>query len=369
LISHDVDSQAADATLTPDQVGAFVLGQASEKIVALSGVDGAALREYLEQVDPGAWTRRALLVPLSRSPKSQEIVEQIIAKLAETALRMWPVWYTDVDFGQCRDDRLGRLATGIIASTAAQEVAGASTVWADRAAKLALSGTMPRVASTPQEIELAQLSRVISRSGLTIVADFGAAADWRECAAAVVRAIEWTAKHSGGAVVALFDELPPAESPFDRILYNSRKVIRVCDTASGSSIVEPNDESSWIAPWRGMPHPLSDIEKRLGKAIMSDGELAPLFGFNQPVETVRGSRPKVDLLWSEGRLVVEIDGYESHCGRRAFMDDRHRDYELMLSGFLVLRLANEEIAQDCEKAVDKIRDLVRLRQAQFLGED
>ena len=78
---------------------------------------------------------------------------------------------------------------------------------------------------------------------------------------------------------------------------------------------------------------------------------------------MRGSRPKVDLVWADGQLVVEIDGYESHGNRAAFMYDRHRDYELALSGYTVLRLANDEIAQDIEKAIEKIRDLVKLRRA------
>jgi very-short-patch-repair endonuclease len=38
-----------------------------------------------------------------------------------------------------------------------------------------------------------------------------------------------------------------------------------------------------------------------------------------------------------------------------------RDYELTLSGYTVLRIANHEIAQDIAKAIEKIRDLVRLR--------
>jgi very-short-patch-repair endonuclease len=63
-------------------------------------------------------------------------------------------------------------------------------------------------------------------------------------------------------------------------------------------------------------------------------------------------------MWTEGRLVVELDGYGSHGNRAAFMYDRHRDYELTLSGYTVLRLSNDEIAQDIEKAIEKIRDLV-----------
>jgi very-short-patch-repair endonuclease len=40
----------------------------------------------------------------------------------------------------------------------------------------------------------------------------------------------------------------------------------------------------------------------------------------------------------------------------------------MLSGYTVLRLANDEVAQDFGRAVEKIRDLVRLRRAQMKEE-
>jgi len=110
---------------------------------------------------------------------------------------------------------------------------------------------------------------------------------------------------------------------------------------------------------------LSLTEQRLSKAIAVDTELSPLFAFNVFVETVRGSRPKVDLLWKAGRLVIELDGYLDHGSRAAFMYDRHRDYELSLSGFTVLRLANEEIAQDIGKALEKIRDMVQLCRARM----
>ena len=107
--------------------------------------------------------------------------------------------------------------------------------------------------------------------------------------------------------------------------------------------------------WAAVSSP-SETEQRLAKALANDLELAPLFCYNQCVETVRGSRPRVDLVWTEGRLIVELDGYADHGTRLAFMHDRHRDYELTLSGYTVLRLANDEIAQDIGKAIDKIRE-------------
>jgi very-short-patch-repair endonuclease len=38
-----------------------------------------------------------------------------------------------------------------------------------------------------------------------------------------------------------------------------------------------------------------------------------------------------------------------------------------LSGYTVLRIANDEVKQDFGRAIEKIRDLVRLRRSQIRG--
>jgi very-short-patch-repair endonuclease len=187
----------------------------------------------------------------------------------------------------------------------------------------------------------------------------------------LTHALEEIAQHSRTAVVVLFPELPPFDSAFDRILYGARRVI--ADVEAGTPIPQPEAAATvgpeaWLAPWRGAPHPLSEIERRLAAMLHEDVELASLFRFNWYVDTVRGSRPKVDLVWTDGRLVVELDGYPDHTTRRAFIGDRHRDYELALSGYTVLRLANDEVVRDFGRAVEKIRDLVRLRRSQMRQE-
>ncbi len=76
----------------------------------------------------------------------------------------------------------------------------------------------------------------------------------------------------------------------------------------------------------------------------------------------------MDLLWTAGKVVVEVDGYQHHGHRQAFSADRRRDYELTVSGYLVLRLPHDEVLDDVELAVEKIRDMVRFRQAHPLTE-
>jgi len=358
-----------DQKLPSREAAEFVLGAPAGLVLALGGIDGECLRVLLDEVEPKRCDRRALFARIAPAPTTEMIVEQIIDLLAETARRLWPIWFTDVSFGGCRNDMLGRLAAGVIARTAAKEIAGLSPLWAEAAARLALDNCPPRVTGTLPAIELAQLALAISRSGLVLVADVNAVRTGPNPTAAV-HALEWIAQHSQGAVVALFHELPPNEPPFDRILYGAR---RMMTGGAEPGITQPDatgtaDAGPWIAPWRGLPHPLSEIEQRLAKLLGADAELAPLFSFNQTIDTVRGSRPKVDLVWTDGRLVVELDGYGSHGNRAAFMYDRHRDYELTLSGYTVLRLSNDEVALDCAKAMEKIRDLVRLRWAQITQE-
>ncbi|WP_245298679.1 DUF559 domain-containing protein, partial [Methylobacterium platani] len=46
-----------------------------------------------------------------------------------------------------------------------------------------------------------------------------------------------------------------------------------------------------------------------------------------------GRQPRVDLLCTRHRIVVELDGPE-HQASPKFGDDRHRDYELTVAGYL-----------------------------------
>ena len=360
-------SASPGTPLLADAVAEFVLGAPKASVLALGGIDGESLRALFDRVEPAPNGRRVLFARITPAPTTEAIVEQAIGVLVETARRLWPLWFTNVSFAGCRSDTLGRLTAGVIAHNAAEEIAGLSPSWAEAATRLALDGRPPRVQGALAPTELAQLVLAISRSGLVLLADVGDAAQTGPNPAALVHGLEWIAHHSHAAVVALFPELPANEPPFDRIFYGARRVIA---EAAQPQLIEPAatgtaDDGLWIAPWRGLPHPLSEIEQRLAKVLNADTELAPLFSFNRTIATIRGSRPKVDLVWTEGRLVIELDGYGSHGNRLAFMYDRHRDFELTLSGYTVLRLANDEVAQDYGKAIEKIRDLVRLRRSQI----
>jgi very-short-patch-repair endonuclease len=68
-------------------------------------------------------------------------------------------------------------------------------------------------------------------------------------------------------------------------------------------------------------------------------------------------------------VIVELDGYADHSLRDAFERDRHRDYELLMSGYQVLRITNFEVERDLEAAVGKIRDVVNLKRGVAIAEE
>jgi very-short-patch-repair endonuclease len=117
-----------------------------------------------------------------------------------------------------------------------------------------------------------------------------------------------------------------------------------------------------VWPVQGRPHPYSPGEQLLARKLGDEPTLGPLFTFNQRVRTRFENDFLVDLVWPAGKVVVEVDGYEHHGNRYAFSLDRRRDYELTVSGYLVLRLPHDEVMADIELAIEKIRDVVRLRE-------
>lgn len=108
----------------------------------------------------------------------------------------------------------------------------------------------------------------------------------------------------------------------------------------------------------GAPHPKSESERLLHRALSADTELRALFKYNQRVATRCQSSPIVDLLWDAGRLVIEIDG-DDHRGQFKYREDRKRDRELLLSGYRVVRIVDSWVLDQCDAVVEQIREIVR----------
>jgi very-short-patch-repair endonuclease len=59
--------------------------------------------------------------------------------------------------------------------------------------------------------------------------------------------------------------------------------------------------------------------------------------------TQYGTKPRVDFIWHDQRLVVEVDGWEAHRTRVAFQQDRTTTNALQLQGLVVLRYTHDDV--------------------------
>lgn len=61
-----------------------------------------------------------------------------------------------------------------------------------------------------------------------------------------------------------------------------------------------------------------------------------------------------DAVWLEHRIVLEVDGFASHGGRRAFHADRRRDQEVAAHGYLPLRASWPQLTGEPEALVARL---------------
>jgi len=67
-----------------------------------------------------------------------------------------------------------------------------------------------------------------------------------------------------------------------------------------------------------------------------------------------------DFLWPEARLVVEVDGFQSHGTFKAFKGDRRRDVDLMLDRFRVARFTWDDVVNDPAGTAARIKGLIEV---------
>jgi very-short-patch-repair endonuclease len=79
----------------------------------------------------------------------------------------------------------------------------------------------------------------------------------------------------------------------------------------------------------------------------------------KPEVNVRVGPFIVDFLWPAARLVVEVDGWDSHGTRTAFEEDRRRDTQLKLLGYEVIRFTWRQLVDDPAGVAVGLRELLR----------
>ncbi len=84
-------------------------------------------------------------------------------------------------------------------------------------------------------------------------------------------------------------------------------------------------------------------------------ELCATHGLPLPETQVRIGRYRVDFLWRDFGLIVEIDDRASHDGYIAFHDDRVRDRAMSALGLDVLRFTSNEVMRERAKVARQLR--------------
>ena len=261
----EVDLKNLTGALSLVEAVSFALATPRGAVRTIGGVDAAGMADALDALEPQKFARRALIVKLQPVPTASSVVEQVLAALAEAARKLWPLWWGGVRFPEGRDFLHGPPRN----SPRARRRGNSRRFGAlgGAAARRAADGRPPRQDSGEPAYEMAQLQRVIGRDGLTLIADAGVSGLWPH-GPALVRALEWTAERIDGAVVVLFADLPANAAPFDRILFDAR-TIRAPEREL-SEVLAREAPLAWLAPWRGLPHPMSEVEQRLARALAAD---------------------------------------------------------------------------------------------------
>jgi very-short-patch-repair endonuclease len=326
--------------------------------------DFDGVRQQLEGEAPARRRPIVLLKRIEAIPAVSHLINDVVQALATTARNLWPVWFTDVDFGLGRSaaDRAAarlRLAT-------LREVHGLSPIWGRRALPKVMEGKLPLVSGFPRATQLHQLRLAISRTGLVLVMALTTKRYDDAQLASLANAARWLAENAKLAVAVLLPSEMEDRPGLAHILYDPVRFIsplkKTSKQSDGFEIALDCETSPTIWVWlgEGRSHPKSEVEAKLAKALANDPELSALFSANQSIETVFKNRPMVDLLWTQGRVVVEVDG-DDHREAYKFAADHRRDFELQISDYAVLRLINHEVLTDTAMAVARIREFVHHR--------
>jgi very-short-patch-repair endonuclease len=97
----------------------------------------------------------------------------------------------------------------------------------------------------------------------------------------------------------------------------------------------------------------SEAERRLV-------ELVRAAGLPQPRTNARVAGLEVDAVWTQQRLVVEVDGWTYHRTRAAFERDRSRDARLLIAGYRVYRITWRQLTREPERVIAMLGALLRL---------
>ena len=321
-------------------------------------------------------------------PDTRRTIDAVLERLAHSLVMLWPQWYADrltaevATLGQGGNRDWSRIAGRVDSRRRGKPPV--SPAWLSESVGHAARGESPPIrgnrASVARQMRLALSDRDLWLALFIAVEEIPG-----ECLLSLCRAAEWLATEADAAVLLVLRLRHGKRPELDAVSYRSMWWPMAGDVAGAANAGQPRpngadspaiatavttavtseaeDQKHLIYPIVGKPHPASRGEQLIAEWLCQDAELRDRFRFNWYVTTRFDSRFLVDLVWPAGGIVVEIDGYRWHSTPDAFRSDRQRDYELTLSGYLVLRLPHDFVVQDPALAGERIREFVRFRES------
>jgi very-short-patch-repair endonuclease len=330
----------------------------SVRVVFLAEPQSAAelLSAWMEGSREGL---RLVTCSLAVLPRLPQLLEQFVQTLAEAARVLWPDWYDEAG----SFEKNANLSDPAIADQWTRQVVQSqrhrNSSWLKAALRSLRAGRRPSLPEFPLALEAQQLALALTQSDLLIAVCLEESDPEEERLLGFARGVEWLARETGAAVLAVLPASLKSRRELDGI--NFQTVEWKPPQAATATPLDVEEQKHLVCPIIGRPHPGSPGEQILSEYLSNDPELGSLFEFNQRVVTVFESRFLVDLVWAAGQVIIEVDGFGYHSSRSAFISDRHRDYELTLTGYLTLRLPHDFVVQDPELAIERIREFVRFR--------
>lgn len=320
------------------------------KCVFVAAIDEAL--SALELSSDAEASYRWVVLRWHAPPRIDEAIRLVLHELASVARAAWPHWF---GFNHGTDlpphDRLVAVA----------QRASLSPDWIRQAWNDCQQGRLPLAAEHPPVVTLRHLTAAIAAGELAIVLAVDSDDRNNVHFDGICRMTQWLAANSTARCSLLLSTALDGSPELASVDYEP-----LFWTLAGQQAkrAQPGPEENKVRLWPllGRPHPLSPGEQKLYQTLQADATLSGQFQFNCSVTTWHGSTYIVDLLADALKIVVEVDGYRHHSNRVAFGIDRQRDYELHTSGYMVLRLPHDDIMQDLEACMEKIRRFLTFRQ-------
>jgi very-short-patch-repair endonuclease len=166
----------------------------------------------------------------------------------------------------------------------------------------------------------------------------------------------------------------PARTLLDlAALLDEHRLARAAERAEALRLTSPTSLATLVARYPGRPGTpalrrlieldriqattsRSKLERRFLSLLEAESLPRPLV--NEEIHLDETTKVEPDFTWRGHRLIVELDGYETHATRAAFERDRARDRALHAQGWRVLRITWRQLDDDAQTIAAELRALL-----------